>query len=281
MKRSFLKKAGALAVTLSMAVGLFAAPLPLQAAGKTETVYVMTKLSTVAQTGDDTEPFNVDPTTYTYTNKGLLKTSVTPWSTIKYKYSGKKLVGSEGIPAEDMGTEEGNTFKYTYDSKNRLKTATFNSTFSDGTKISYVTTYKYDKNNNVKSKTTVYNGDDSTPSTYYYSYNSKGQLIKETSSDSDLVKKYTYNNKGFVKKTVTTYTVDEKSEGFTENYTYTYTKQGNVKKCVKTIDYTDETMSQIVNETTYTYKKLTVKKSLADTIKQQQEKIYKDEIMTY
>ena len=279
MKRSFLKKAGAFALTLSLAMGIFA--MPAQAASGTETVYVITKISAVSQMDDGTDPFSVDPTTYTYTKKGLLKTTATPWSTLKYNYDGKQLTDIESTPTENDGIETGSTYELTYDSKDRIKKCEYSATYSDGTKGGYVNTYKYDSKNNIKSKTSVYGGDVDQPSTYEYTYNKKGQLTKEISVSSDIVTKYTYNKKGNVKKTVARYTIDGETEGYDSKFTYTYDKHGNVKTRVSVTEYINDELPKSTNTTTYTYKKLTVKKSLVETIKEQQEKIYKEELLVY
>lgn len=240
------------AALLATAFGI-AALSPQQAyAGSKEKVWVVTKKTT--KWGSDTQS-----TTISYNKNGLFS---------------KVNVTRTYVDGKNKETYK-DAYEYTYDKKNRLKSEKG----KDGTY-----TYKLDKKGRVVKGTWKAKGGDGSYTTEY-SYNSKGQLktytafvglstytydkkgrVETEKVDSPEVGKYSYtckyDAKNHLKKVV------EKSSG-ASSVTSTYKNTYNKKGCLTQQKIYDD-RKKLNATTTFTYKQVSVPKSVAKMVKMQQ-----------
>jgi len=241
-----------LAFTLAASLGLAAATPGNAYAGSKTTIYVVSKA--VHKSGDY-EFTN----TYTYKN-GLLTTTKTALkhdgsvsnSANTYIYNSKNalqrsVVKSAGktqstttYQTNSKGWVTKMTVKYPgVSQKNTYKLAYKNGKLSKSSTSVSTTTYKYYDDGNLKSLTTKYDTDSYTIS------------LK-------------YDKKGFVKKRITT------SGNYKNAYTFKNTyKSGRLAKQVSMLN------NKVDETTTYTYKRVSIPKSLAKMVQAQQTSIVK------
>ena len=244
------KRSVAFVLALIMSVTLL--PLVAQAATtKTKTVYVITNIA-VKENGK-TKAINGKKAgvTVTYNDNGLIK----------------KI---DSAFVYDAGTDT-----FTYNKNNQMTKKV--SKFGDD---SNTTTYTW--KNGLKTKKTEKSPDYS--QTTKYKYNSKDQI--SSSNNGHETTKYSYK-KGHVIKAVgeeITYTASLDDKGnitkwtrkFNSNKigyykaTITYNKSGRVSKLVRTFKSNPMMQEKHTQTLTFTYKKMTVPKSVADTIADQQ-----------
>ena len=155
------------------------------------------------------------------------------------------------IYADKSKKKEITTIKSTYKSGKVVKRVSKHT--ADGETKTTTSTFTYYKNGNTH--TSKEKGPDSL---YEYEYDSKGRIIKHSSSTkyakSETI--YEYNKKGDTSKSVSKYT---SQSGITNEsttvYSYKYDKNGNISECVENVNGVDTL------KTVYTgYKKITVSK---------------------
>jgi hypothetical protein len=239
-------------MALGLALCLLLAAAPVNAAGKTKSLMLVTKC---------TEKY-----------EGSSGTSV-----YKYGYNKNGLFAKESKKTKDAGSSY--SIKYTYKGKNLKKSV-----------VSYAKekeTTTYTTKNGLVVKSVTKSGKNTLKSTYTYK---NKKLSKEVSKfkGGSLTNKFSYNKKGLVSKNTDTwvfgkekvkyshtFTYDKKgnpvkvkySSGYSETIKNTY-KKGRIVK--KEITSKDSTGTTTVRTYEYTYSKVKVPASYAKDVKVQQ-----------
>lgn len=267
-RRRNLQRGCGLLLSLCLCAGFLFPSVTAEAAEKKVSVYVMTTHKEKDNYGMTSDY------SFTYDKNGLVKTCDAKLSTYVYTYSGKKLKKVVDTPNEGYDALEKETTTYTYDKKDRVKKSVSKSKSTTTT-----TTFSYDSKSRVK-KEIMKIKSSGTTKTYIatYTYNKKGLPTKLTVKDGSgkvaMVTKYTYDKKGNPTKEVFDY--GTMTSTLTNKYTY---KSGRVTKVVATTEYSEAGYPKGENKKTYTYKKIKVPKSYQATIEEQQQKIFKQNVL--
>ena len=221
-----------------------ATPASAHAEGKTS-VWVVKSVKSTYDGGSSVS-------NYTYSNKGLVKSLKEV-----YKYDSDSQTFVDAYAYTSKNAYKGQTVKmdgktvakytFTNDSKGRVTKSSYK---VDGKK--YVTKYAYNKKGQV-SKATFDDGN-------YTKFSYSGGLMTKTVSKGEYgsyTTTYKYDKKGYPTKVYY-------DGGLTASYKNTYKNGKLVKRSVK-----DES-GKVYSKITYTYKKVSVPKSLAKMVKAQQ-----------
>jgi len=240
-----------LAFTLAASLGMAAATPGNAYAGSKTNVYVVTK---IVYKSDQYK------TTNTYTYKNGLVTKVTAKnvangdassSVSKYTYTSKKALKSK------VNTYDGKTnYKSTYTTNSKGYVTKASTTYT-GDSPKNVTKYSYKGGKLTKSA----NKYSTTSYTYYSNGNFKTSTYKASEGDDTFKTTYSYDKKGNLKKIVSGSPDASIKETTTFKNTY---KNGRLAKQVLSF------AGSFSETATFTYKKVSVPKSIAKMVKSQQ-----------
>ena len=243
MKRDYLKRVGAVMLSLAVFVAFSFVVAPeayaAKSKGKKYPVVVQIDYSwSESEVGSDEVHSGHSTTKYTYNKQGLQTGAVDENGKTVFTHSKKGFITSEKF----YDTNGKLTGRYVYKLKKNGDIS--KSYYYEGTskKASYVTTYTYYKKGVIKTMTTKEDG-----YTYKVWYDKKGNIKKEVNSGptevydkdkdewvegtytSTTTNKNTLNKKGNAKKTISTY-VYKDSAGYTDKSVSTITRSFKYKK---------------------------------------------------
>ena len=174
---------------------------------------------------------------YDKKNRVALKAQfINDWTNFKYTYKKGKLVKVAGYYSEKFGGKKklsGCTSTFKYNSKRLIKSEKVSGVrIDENKKTSFTIKYAYDKKGHVKR---MYHPYPDNVTTHYYTYDKKGNLVKEVTKfkEGNEVEEVTYENtykNGRLVKQVETY---DTGESFTKFFSYK--KISVPKKLVKKV----------------------------------------------
>ena len=216
---------------------LFAFPQQANAATKTKTVYLPTKIVENYSRSESPDRYVYKNT---YNKYGLLKSAEQIFEgddSLKMVYTRNKKGLVTGWKYYDNGTKNG--YAKTVIKNGRVKKI---KEYRENGKLNYTTSFTYKKGKVSKS---VRKGDYVTETITYYANGNRKKIDYKYEDDEGITTTYkAFNSKGFVTKYTYSYKSYEDPEWskFTRSYKYTYNDEGYPKKIIETVEdsYCDE-----------------------------------------